>query len=363
MITPPLRTPGPQQRQALALLEPDPSVWDAFVKQHPQGSLLQQHNWGQLKASFGWRMQRLAVVGTDGALKAGALVLFRSRYGLSIGYTPRGPLWSGDSAIDHLLLKGLERVARRARAVFLRLEPNLTEHDPAAAQWHTWFLRQGLQPVPTIQPRSSLHVALTCSEEALRAACSKGHRADIRRAQRNGVEVRLGGEADLSAFFALMQATGARAQFSVHSADYYSTAWRLFQPDALLLVAAVDGEPVAAQMVFADPTTGYYLYSGGNSVGMKSGANHLLTWHALNWARERGCAWYDLWGIPDAFGQMINAPDETSRVALEEAAQDDPLIGVYRFKKGFGGSIARYLPAYDRVLLPPLYRLVRQRIG
>ena len=30
------------------------------------------------------------------------------------------------------LLDGLERVARRARAVFLRLEPNLTEGDPAA---------------------------------------------------------------------------------------------------------------------------------------------------------------------------------------------------------------------------------------
>lgn len=95
---------------------------------------------------------------------------------------------------------------------------------------------------------------------------------------------------------------------------------------------------------------------------MKSGANHGLEWHALRWARELGCRRYDLWGIPDALGRAAGAADEDERAALESAAQKDPLIGVYRFKKGFGGRIVRYLPAYDLPLIPPLYRLVRHRI-
>ncbi|MCX7790867.1 MAG: methicillin resistance protein, partial [Chloroflexaceae bacterium] len=74
-------------------------------------------------------------------------------------------------------------------------------------------------------------------------------------------------------------------------------------------------------------------------------------------------AHYDLWGIPDALGRAATAPDEETRAALERAAQHDPLIGVYRFKKGFGGRIVRYLPAYDRVLLAPLYRLALRRMG
>ena len=347
---------------ALALTEPGPEEWDSFVVAHPQGSLLQQSGWGALKAGFGWEARRLAVLGGDGRPLAGALLLLRARYGVSVAYVPRGPLFSGEAAVDRLLLSGLERVARRARAVFLRLEPNLLEGDPRADETHTWLLLQGLRPAPTIQPRSSIHLELAAPEAALLAACSKGHRADIRRAERNGVQVQVGTEADLAAFHAIMRATGERAGFGVHSEAYYRAAWRIFQPRSRLLLALLDGRPVAAHLVFADARAGLYLYSGADEAGMKAGANHLLEWHALRWAKELGCERYDFWGIPDALGRAAAAPDEAARAALEAEAQTDPLSGVYRFKKGFGGKVVRYLPAYDRVLIPPLYPLARRRI-
>ncbi len=346
----------------LALGEPDATTWNAFVDAHPQGNLLQHSAWGELKAGSGWRARRIAVLGADGALLAGALLLIRARYGLSVAYVPRGPLFSGDPVVDQLLLAGLERVARRARAVLLRLEPNLLEDDPAADALHTWLLLQGLQPVRTIQPRSSIHVDLRQPEERLLAACSKGHRADIRRAERSGVVVRQGDVTDLPLFFVLMQGTGKRARFGVHSEGYYRAAWRLFQPRSCLLIAEVEGRAAAAHLIFADARAGLYLYSGADETGLRSGANHLLTWHAMRWARGQGCARYDLWGIPDALGRAATAPDAQARAALESSAQHDPLIGVYRFKKGFGGQIVRYLPAYDRVLLAPLYRLALRRI-
>jgi lipid II:glycine glycyltransferase (peptidoglycan interpeptide bridge formation enzyme) len=347
---------------ALALIEPEGGLWDGLVAAHPQGSLLQQSGWGELKAGFGWRARRLAVLGGDGRPLAGALLLLRSRYGLSVAYTPRGPLFTGDPAVDRLLLAGIERVARRARAVFLRLEPNLIEGDPQADAAHTWLLLQGLRPAPTIQPRSSIHVDLTAPEPALLAACSKGHRADMRRAERGGVTVRAGDEADLAAFHGIMRATGERAGFGVHSEEYYRAAWRLFQPRSRLLLAELDGRTVAAHLVFADARAGLYLYSGADEAGMKAGANHLLEWHALRWAKGLGCERYDLWGIPDALGRAAAAPDEAARAALEAEAQADPLSGVYRFKKGFGGRVVRYLPAYDMVLIPALYPLARRRI-
>ncbi len=347
---------------ALAPGAPDATTWDAFVEAHPQGSLLQYSAWGELKAGSGWRARRIAVLGADGTPLAGALLLIRARYGLSVAYTPRGPLFSGDPMVDRLLLAGLEREARRARAVLLRFEPNLLEDNPAADALHTWLLLQGLQPVQTIQPRSSIHVDLRQPEERLLAACSKGHRADIRRAERNGVVVRQGDVTDLPVFFVLMQGTGKRARFGVHNEAYYRAAWRLFQTRSCLLLAEVDGRAAAAHLIFADARAGLYLYSAANEVGLRSGANHLLTWHAMRWARAQGCTRYDLWGIPDALGRAATAPDAEARAALESAAQHDPLIGVYRFKKGFGGQIVRYLPAYDRVLLAPLYRLALRRI-
>jgi peptidoglycan pentaglycine glycine transferase (the first glycine) len=37
----------------------------------------------------------------------------------------------------------------------------------------------------------------------------------------------------------------------------------------------------------------------------------------------------------------------------------DGLWGVYRFKRGFGGRVARFAGAFDRVYNPLMYRLYR----
>lgn len=348
--------------RALAVVAPEPTAWQAFVDAHPQGHLLQGAAWGDLKARFGWHMRRLALCDSAGVLLAGAQLLVRRRYGLSVVYVPRGPLLSGAAAIDHALLTAITRVARQARAVLVRLEPNYLETHPQADMLHSWLLLQGARPAATIQPRSSVHVDLRRSEDAIFAAFSKGHRADIRRAERQGVQVRVGGAADLAAFHAIMAATGVRAAFGVHSAEYYQSVWALHGPRARLLLAELDGTPIAAQLVCADAQNGAYLYSGALDAGLRNGANHLLSWHAIRWARDQGCHTYDLWGIPDAFGLAAAAETPAEREALEAAAQSDPLIGVYRFKKGFGGSVVRYLPAYDLPLIPPLYHLAVRRI-
>lgn len=354
-------------------VEPNPAAWDAFVLNHPQGHLLQLEPWGALKASVGWRVQRLALTSPAGALLAGAQVLFRQRYGVSVAYVPRGPLFASaaepaDPTVpapvgtvpDDRLLATLEQAARQRRAVFLRIEPDMLEDDPRAAAYAHWLQQRGYRPTAPIQPRSSIHVDLTPPLERIFASLSKGHRADIRRAERQGVVVRVGQAADIAAFYAIMQETGQRADFGIHTADYYRCAWEQLQPRARLLLAEQAGEPVAAHLVFADARCGYYLYSGATRAGLQAGANHLLQWEALQWARTLGCRSYDLWGIPDGLGRAATATDAAERAALEAEAATDPLIGVYRFKKGFGGQVVRYLPAYDRVFLPPLYALWRR---
>lgn len=354
--------------QTPALVEPDPAVWDAFVAAHPHGHLLQLSPWSELKTISGWRSLRVAVgVPTaDGAvlrLLAGAQLLWQTRFGLSVAYVPRGPLLADDPVTDTLLLAGLRRAAQRRRAIFLRIEPNRLEDEPQSDRLHSWFLRHAFQPAAPIQPRSSIQVDLTPAPAQMLAACSKGHRADIRRAERQGVSVRSGTAGDLDVFYAIMQATGERAAFGVHSRDYYQRAWQCFQPRSQLLLAEQDNAVVAAHLVFADAHSGYYLYSGASDSGLKAGANHLLQWHALQWAREQDCTRYDLWGIPDALGRAAGVSDADERAALEAAARDDPLYGVFRFKKGFGGRIVRFLPAYDQVYIPALYRLWRRRMA
>lgn len=327
-------------RNTLAIVQPSEEDWDAFVLQHPHGHLLQLSPWGALKSAFGWSAQRVAVARMntqdhhlsgdndppDAAtgpphLVAGAQILFRTRYAVSVAYVSRGPLLAGDTRIDDLLLAALHRVVRRRRAVFLRLEPNLLEDDPAADAYHTWLLLNGFQPTDPIQPRTSIHLDLTPPVDRIFAGFSKGHRADIRRAERRGVTVQVGTQADIGTFHAIMQATGTRADFGVHAEAYYRLAHAVFQHRSRLLLAVQDNQTVAGHLVFVDGRSGCYLYSGATELGLKSGANHVLEWYAIQWAREHGCALYDLWGIPDALGRAASAGDDQERAALEAEAQ------------------------------------------
>lgn len=337
----------------------DAAAWDALAATLPGGNLLQSWAWGELKGRFGWQPLRVAV--TDGTKTAAAQMLIRPLYGLSVAYVPRGPLFSGDPLLDRALLQALRRVARKRRAAFLRLEPNVLEGSPEANLLNSCLQVNRFRIADPLQPRSSIQLDLTPAPDKLFASFTKGHRADVRRAERSGVIVRVGAnDADLDTFYRIMAATGARQLFGIHSRDYYARAWRLFGSAARLLIAEQGGEAVAAFLIFGWGDAAQYMYSGSTEVGLKAGANHLLQWHALQWARERGCAVYDFWGIPDAFGQMAHASgDELAK--LEETAKAHPLYGVYRFKKGWGGHVVRYLPAYDQVYLAPIYRLWQRR--
>jgi lipid II:glycine glycyltransferase (peptidoglycan interpeptide bridge formation enzyme) len=224
------------------------------------------------------------------------------------------------------------------------------------------LLVHGFRPAPPIQPRSTIHLPLSAPLNQVFASFRKGHRADIRRAERNGVTVRYGESSDIDTFYAILQETGERAHFGIHTLEYYRQAWSLFRTNSQLLLSIHNGRATAAHMVFSDGKTGFYLYSGATEQGLQAGANHLLQWHAIQWAHERGCTTYDFWGIPDALGRAATASDSNEHAALEAAAQNDPLVGVYRFKKGFGGHIVRYLPAYDQVYIPPLYALWQRRL-
>jgi lipid II:glycine glycyltransferase (peptidoglycan interpeptide bridge formation enzyme) len=332
-----------------AFFEPGDRQWDAFVRSHPDGHLLQLRGWSAIKATAGWRSRRILL--DAGATQAGAQVLVRRRWGLAAAYVPRGPLLSGEAATDAQLIDTLTRLARWSGAVFLRIEPNLLRSDEGADAFDALLTARGFIPAMPTQPLCSIHLDIAPEPEQLLAGMSKGHRADVRRAARDGVTVRQGGASDLDIFYRILEETATRAEFGIHSRDYYAAVLQTFGEEARLWIAEVGGEAHATAITAAGPHDALYLYSGSSAAGLRSGAQHAIQWAAIQWARERGCRRYDFWGVPAAFGEPGG----------EDAARNDPLYGVYRFKKGFGGVVARYLPAFDRVFLPPLYALWRRR--
>ncbi len=68
----------------------------------------------------------------------------------------------------------------------------------------------------------------------------------------------------------------------------------------------------------------------------------------MRWAKSRGCTEYDLWGVPDADEEALEAGFES---------RSDGLWGVYRFKRGFGGKLVRSAGAWEKAYLPFIYPL------
>ena len=312
------------------------SEWDLFLTGYPEAHILQTSAWGELKSAFDW----IPVHIQSG--QAGAQVLFRHLpLGFSVAYVPKGPLgehWAS-------LWPELDRICRRRHAIFLLVEPDASE--PLSEELRLAMQDFG-QPALPIQPRRTVLVDLTGSEEQVLERMKQKTRYNIHLAQRKGIVVKQ--VADLGKFYPLMKVTGERDNFEFHNPDYYRRVFDLFNPHGrcALLIAEYEDRPLAGLMVFYQGSRAWYFYGASSDEERNRMPAYLLQWEAMRWARQHGCRAYDLWGVPDQ--------DEA---VLEAHFTDcsDGLWGVYRFKRGFGGRLVRSAGAWQRVYNPILYRL------
>ncbi|MBX2998114.1 MAG: peptidoglycan bridge formation glycyltransferase FemA/FemB family protein [Caldilineaceae bacterium] len=329
-------------------------IWDAFVDAHPQAHILQTSGWGSLKSAFGWWSRIVTISGTNGSIQAGALMLFRKVAGLTLAYIPKGPLtdWH-DRELTARLLADLRAEAQRQGAILLKIEPDL----PDSGSNRALLASYGFRPSPqTVQPRSTVWIDLRGDEETILGRMKSKWRYNVRLAERKGVTVRAGGWDDLRHFQALMAETGERDAFDVHSIDYYRKAFEIFVPEqGVFLFAEFEGEPLAAIVVLHIGETAWYLWGASSNRQRNRMPNHALQWAAIDWARDRGATRYDLWGIPDEVGQVALGirGDTDDPVRAEDLPvdvnrfPDGDLWGVFRFKEGFGGSVERFVGAWD----------------
>lgn len=329
--------------------------WDRFVVSHHDGHLLQTSAWGQLKSEFGWLPERL-VVRSGSEIVAGTQVLYRRLpLGWTIAYVPKGPLadYANVQACD-ALFHALHHKNRARRSVFAKVEPDITQTAEARDAGSAAWARHGFEATAqTVQPRQTVIVDIARSEQEILRQMKSKTRYNVRLAERKGVRVYEGGAQDIDALVRLMTITGERDEFGIRSPLYYERAFKLFEPSGMvgLFVAAYGKEPIAALMAFACGTKSWYMFGASGNAHRERMPNYALQWAAIRWARTRGCQTYDLYGVPD---------EETDVLEANFATRRDGLWGVYRFKRGFGGTLTRYVGAFDHVYSRRLYWLYRR---
>ncbi len=321
--------------------------WNAALARLPHPHVLQTWEWGAFKSRYGWQPTRYLWLEDDRPRAAASALTRRlERWRSGVMYVPKGPILDHEDAILlQQVLGDLEDAARQARALFVKIDPDVAVDDTAGEAVVETLRRRGWRASrEQIQFRNTILLDLRRDPDELLAAMKSKWRYNVRLAARRGVTVRRGTSADLPLLYDMYTETAARDGFVIRPREYYRDAWAAFIEAGLAqpLIAEVEGEPVAMVLIFHFPPTSevpatpragegraWYMYGASRAIHREKMPNHALQWEAMQWAREQGCATYDMWGAPDV---------------LDES---DPLWGVYRFKRGFGGEFVRHIGAWD----------------
>jgi lipid II:glycine glycyltransferase (peptidoglycan interpeptide bridge formation enzyme) len=321
--------------------QPADPDWDAFVARTPGGTYQQTSMWAETKSVLGWQPVRVGLR-RHGELVGGfQLLLRRVLWAGAVAYLSRGPVVAGrDREACDVLLGILDDLAREQRVLYLKVQPPPDRHDMVASLRARGFVESSEEVAPTITVR----VDVGRQPEALLAAMRANARTNIRKAERLGVRIREGSEADLPGFARLIEATSRRQGFRADPPSYYERMWRTFAAHghARLLIAEHDGVVHSGNLLLAFGDSVVYKAGGWSGTRSTIRPNELLHWTGMQWARERGHRWYDFGGVELSVGRAL-------LTGASPAEIDD---GVTKFKLGFGGELAGFPPAQDSLYRP-----------
>lgn len=338
-------------------------------------SFLQTPAWAKVKAE--WRGESIGWFDGDELVGSG-LILYRQapRIKRSFAYLPEGPAIDWHTADLASWLEPLAEHTRSRGAFALRIGPpvelrrwsaatlksaiadesiaTLNEvtpdientqvtHVPTALERAGWRRAASGGGFAPGQPAFNFHVPVAgLDDEALLAQMNQQWRRNIRKADKAGVEVTLGGRDDLEAFHTVYRETAERDGFTPRPLHYFGRMWdalREEDPERIeLYLAHHEGDLVAATIVVRVGDHVWYSYGASTSLKREVQGSVAVQWRMVRDARDHGARVYDMRGI------------------TETVDAQDPHIGLIRFKTGTGGYAVEYAGEWDLPLNRLLYR-------
>ena len=316
--------------------------YETFVQSHPKGNFAQSALWGKQKPAWIWKA--VAVRDENGKIKGSMAVMIRKMplVGRTLMYACRGPVCDLDDRDTFAqLLEGARALAKEYKSYVIKLDPDVPSSNTEFADMLRSFgfqSKEGGKNFEAIQPRYvfRLNVEGKTEEEVL-AGFHQKWRYNIRVAQKKGVEVRICGKEMVPAFADLMLTTGVRDGFVTRQPEYFAAMLDNLGEHCRLYMAFHEGQPIAGTLAIHYGDKVWYLYGASSNEHRNLMPNYLLQWTMIQWAIETGCRIYDFRGVSG------------------DISEDNPLYGLYRFKKGFGGEFTEFVGEMDLVLNKPAY--------
>lgn len=333
---------------AARLIKPEEkTLYNRFVASAHKGHILQSYEWGEIKGKGEWEPIRLLIEDYKGNPQAAISLLKRQIpvLGKTIFYSPRGPVGDTNNwELMDFIFAEVKKLARKHQSIFLKIDPDIPVTDRHFAEYlkTRGFISSGQgDKFEGIQPKFVFRLQLEDGEEALFERFQAKTRYNIRLAERKGVEIKEDClKEELPLFYDILKETTERDKFLVRSYEYFSDLWDYLAPAGYLklFMAYYKDEPIAGTLAFLFGDKAWYIYGASSNRHRNVMPNYLLQWTMIKWALKNKCTLYDFRGVPG------------------ELAQDNPLYGLYRFKKGFSGEYTEFIGEFDLVFSPFYYQ-------
>jgi lipid II:glycine glycyltransferase (peptidoglycan interpeptide bridge formation enzyme) len=361
----------------------------AYVAKLPSASFLQTPAWAAVKAE--WRAESIGWF-DDGTMVGAGLVLYRKlpKVAKYLAYLPEGPTFDFaaaaegpgglrpwlDPMVKHLAGKGAFGVRMGPPVVLRRWDAATVKKavaDPAlrtlgdapatttdtraiavtrALHQLGWREQVGEGGFTAGQPKFNFWLPLTDgdgtprTEEAVLKGMNQLWRRNIKKADKSGVEVTLGGADDLAAFHTIYAETAVRDHFTPRPLPYFQTMWDALNgedPDRMrLYLAHHEGDLVAATTMVQVGQHAWYSYGASTTAKREVRGSNAIQWRMIRDAMAAGCAVYDMRGITDTLDP------------------EDSHVGLIQFKVGTGGEAVEYAGEWDLPVNRLLYLAFQQ---
>jgi FemAB-related protein (PEP-CTERM system-associated) len=290
-----------------------PQEWDAFVDGHRAGTTYHRSEWRSIFSDT-LRLETLYLgVRRDSELR-GVLPLVRvpgllsGPSFVSLPFVNYGGIVAADADASAALLRRIDAFvpAESARSVELR---HTSRETTLPARTHKVAMLRRLEP----------------TLEAAWTALDRKVRNQVRKAERSGLTVHVGGTANLGAFYQVYSRNMRDLGTPVQSARFFHAVMAALGPRAVCTVVSKGETPMAAAITVRHRDTVEVPWASATLASRALSANSLLYWSLLQQAILAGAKVFD-------FGRS------------------SPESGTYVFKKQWGAEPAQL---YWECVLPP----------
>ena len=260
------------------------AAWDAFLASRPESSFYHLYAWkGINEAEFGHRCEYLVARRADGAIEGVLpLVLVASpvfgRILCSVPFMNYGGPVAATAEAAALLVRHAQELAASSGAEYLEL--------------------RCAQPLETDMPASlrkiSMTVALNANPDVLWDAFGTKHRKNVKRAQKNELDVHIGGVECLDDFYDVIELSWRALGTPLYRKSYFKRVLETFPDHTFVYLCRHKGRPAAVALVGHFNGTVEGMWAGMHPQLRQLQPNYVLYWEMLRHTCQKGFSKFHL---------------------------------------------------------------------